>query len=457
VSDARAARGRLAARIYGFALVTMILALSLGVVLVIWLGDPPWMRHKIAVVETLAEQLGAHHRDRAGVIAALPDALRKLDGTVAVYDRDGTPLWPPDGGTGGRLYDDELRRLADGGAIYDDDDRLIAPMPGHPDLLVVYVSDHDVPIGYLLIGFVTMLGVVLLGSLWFARRIARPLRELQTAVRAFGDGDTAARARLTDRGELGDVGRAFDDMADRVAQLLHAQRSLLADISHELRTPLARIRVAIELATDDPDAAREVLADVGIDLSEIDQIIDDLFTVVRLDLPGAGAALDKQPIAVAEVVNRSRERFAALYPGRVLELDAHAAATGIDATGIDADPVLIRRALDNLLDNAAKYSPADAPIRVRTDVDAERVVVSVVDRGCGMTADELARAFTPFWRADASRTRGTGGVGLGLALARRVARAHGGDVTLDSRPGGGTSAALAVPRATGYGKIPRSL
>ena len=109
----------------------------------------------------------------------------------------------------------------------------------------------------------------------------------------------------------------------------------------------------------------------------------------------------------------------------------------------------MRRAIDNLLDNAAKYSDLSTPVTLRVAPakrpNVSHVVFEIADTGIGMSPDDLARAFTPFWRADTSRTRRTGGVGLGLALARRIARAHGGDVTLESAAGSGTTARLEVP------------
>jgi signal transduction histidine kinase len=107
--------------------------------------------------------------------------------------------------------------------------------------------------------------------------------------------------------------------------------------------------------------------------------------------------------------------------------------------------MLLRRALDNLLDNAAKYSDAAQPVVLEVTPNGKSVAFEVVDKGVGMSTEELEKAFTPFWRADGSRTRKTGGVGLGLALARRIARAHGGDVTLRSAPGQGTTARLEIP------------
>jgi signal transduction histidine kinase len=221
--------------------------------------------------------------------------------------------------------------------------------------------------------------------------------------------------------------------------VIGAQRQLMADVSHELRTPLARIRVALELAAEDPNAAKDVLADVGVDLDEIDQLIADILTTARLD--GDHASVNRRPTRLDEIVQQAKQRFTARHPNRTLETRA------TDDREIQCDPLLLRRALDNLLDNAAKYSDAGAPVSFVIAPNGAHVAFEIVDRGVGMSAKELQQAFTPFWRADGSRTRKTGGVGLGLALARRIARAHGGDVTLESSPGKGTKARLDVPLA----------
>src|SRR5690606_21508000 len=134
----------------------------------------------------------------------------------------------------------------------------------------------------------------------------------------FGEGEIEARARLHRNDELGDVGRAFDDMAARTSALISSQRQLMADVSHALRTPLARIRVALELAAEDPGAAQDVLADVGKDLDEIDQLIEDILTTARLD---AENAIKTEPISVGELADRAAARFSAHHPGRTLEQD----------------------------------------------------------------------------------------------------------------------------------------
>jgi len=162
-------------------------------------------------------------------------------------------------------------------------------------------------------------------------------------------------------------------------------------------------------------------------------------TTARLD--SEHVRLDREPTSVTELVDRAARRFISRHPGRRLDRPAD----GRGDRALQCDPVLLRRALDNLLDNAAKYSDVGTPVTLAVEPNGSSLAFEIVDRGIGMSPTELDRAFTPFWRADGSRARKTGGVGLGLALARRIARAHGGDVTLASRPGQGTTARLEVP------------
>src|SRR4051812_49372202 len=246
--------------------------------------------------------------------------------------------------------------------------------------------------------YVLPLGAVILlfvgaASLWFSRRLARPLDQLAMAARRFGEGDTSARANLDRDDELGDVGRAFDEMAERTSTVMQTQRQLMGDVSHELRTPLARIRVALELAAEDPVAARDVLADVGTDLDEIDQLIGDILTTARLD--AAHTKIDREPTSLTELADRASRRFQSRHPTRTLER-----SQGEDRA-IQCDPLLLRRAIDNLLDNAAKYSDAGTKVTLAIHPsgkpDSNTVAFEIVDHGIGMSAAELERAFTPFW------------------------------------------------------------
>jgi two-component system OmpR family sensor kinase len=308
--------------------------------------------------------------------------------------------------------------------------------------LVMRGAPPQFPAEATLVVILVMLAMVGLVSLGFARGLVRPLGHLAAAAERFGAGDLSTRAHVHRRDELGQVGEAFDQMAHRIAALLDANQSLLANVSHELRTPLARIRVALELAEASPAEAQEVLAGVGEDLGELEHLIEEIFMMTRLASPSAAPPLDLQRCAPQELADRVGRRWRQLHGGR--RLDAEVAA---EAPAIEGDPMLLRRVIDNLLDNAAKYSPAERPVLLRVLPAGDTVRFEVVDQGRGLSAEELTHAFTPFWRADSSRTRGTGGIGLGLALARQIARAHGGDVTLESEPGRGTRAILSVPRA----------
>jgi signal transduction histidine kinase len=285
--------------------------------------------------------------------------------------------------------------------------------------------------------------VLTLASVPLARAIASPVERLTDAVRSFGAGDLSARARVAAPGEVGQLARSFDEMAERIERLLRAERELLANVSHELRTPLSRIRVALELAAEgDAERARRTLSEIGGDLAEVERIVDDVLTAARLEAGTAAFPLRRVPLPGEELVARAAERFRAVNPGRELEV---VAAGGLPV--LDADPVLLRRAVDNLLDNAAKYSAAGAPVALAAAPDGAGLRLEVRDRGIGIAAEDLPRLFTPFFRTERSRARSAGGTGLGLALAKRIVEAHGGTIGIESEPGHGTVVRVALPAA----------
>ena len=434
-------RRRLVFRVYGFAAVLAIATMAALTILPRYTRSPRYLEPHAALAQYLVERWSLRLEDPRGFDQMLARVETRLRGKLTLYDAADKLIRANVDGGGGPPLDPptaeehrELRRekwSLDWGRIVvrSDDGTLIG----------VYVPARaGFPWSYVLPLGASILVLVGLASMWFTRRLARPLDQLAQAARRFGEGDTAARANLVLHDEVGDVGRAFDEMADRTARLLNSQRQLMGDVSHELRTPLARIRVALELAAEDPAAAQDVLSDVGGDLDEIDQLIADILTTARLD---GDHAIEREATSVNELADRASRKFRARHPGRALE------HTQGDDRAILCDPLLLRRALDNLLDNAAKYSDAASCVKLAIQPNGTSVAFEIVDHGIGMSPAELDLAFTPFWRADDSRTRKTGGVGLGLALARRIARAHGGDITLSSHPGRGTVARLEVPLA----------
>jgi signal transduction histidine kinase len=291
--------------------------------------------------------------------------------------------------------------------------------------------------------------VIGVGAVLTARRNARPLDRLARTARAVGAGELGARTGVTADDEIGDVATAFDDMARRIERLVKAERELLANVSHELRTPLARIRVAMDLAQEgDAEAARASLHEIATDLAELDLIVDDVLLALRMDVERARPELlarSREDVRPHALLDKAVERFRARHADRPLVVDTEPQG---DPFPVRVDPPTFRRVLDNLLENAHKYSPDPAaPITVSIATTAEATTFLVTDRGAGIAPEDLPRVFEPFFRADLSRARGAGGVGLGLTLARRIVEAHGGTIGIASELGKGTSVRVTLPRA----------
>jgi signal transduction histidine kinase len=267
--------------------------------------------------------------------------------------------------------------------------------------------------------------ILVIGALITARWIVGPVERLSRAARALGSGDLKARSRLDRDDEIGELGHRFDEMAERIAGLLVTEKELLANVAHELRTPLTRIGVALDLANEgDAEAARAALIEIAVDVSELETIVDDLLTAMRFEIsPGKGPAqlpLRRQTVPASD--------------------------TGDDLPMLHVDPVLLRRVLDNLLENAHKYTPDLAsPIELRARRDGHNVVFEVRDRGVGISSEDLPRIFTAFFRSERSRSRETGGVGLGLTLAKRIVEAHDGTIDVTSTLNVGSTVRVTIP------------
>lgn len=440
---------RLAAQIWGLSLLTLVVVV-VSLLTLFWMSrdpPPPGFRR---LHEHILREIATHAREPGGIQAAVDRASARTRDSFAVFTRDGERV----AATRGR----ELLPLrAEQLAALDHGERI--------DLLpFVFVSlrDEDGFAGYGLArlhlpappppgvsAIALVLAVLAVVSLLLARRLLGPLRRLVGAAQAFGAGHLHVRAGLTPQGALGLLGQVFDEMADRVVELLRSQRELLANVSHELRTPLARLRVALELAVEsDDETARSELHLAEDDLAQLERMVEDVLRAASLDLASLRSgdihtAVQRQQFDVAALVRLTGRRFATAWSNSQVVI-----RTPDEPMYVDGDPELLRRALDNLLENARKYSEPGAPITISAEVDGDDAVLAVTDVGIGIARADQPHVFTPFFRIDRSRARATGGVGLGLTLVQRIVTAHQGTVGLESEPGRGTRVALRIPRST---------
>jgi two-component system, OmpR family, sensor kinase len=231
----------------------------------------------------------------------------------------------------------------------------------------------------------------------------------------------------------------------RIERLASSQRELIANVSHELRTPLSRVRVILDLVEDggDPAETRERVREINRDFAELERLVDDILTAARLDLnQDAGLPLHTlRATSLDDLVHACVARFKAMH-GETHVLDV---SLPEPAPRVFADELLLRRALSNILDNARKYSNDGSTIRLEVGSESRQAVVRVVDQGVGIGPEDLGQIFTPFFRGDRSRTRSTGGVGLGLAITKRIIEAHKGRIALDSAVGRGTTVRIELP------------
>ncbi len=398
--------------------------------------------------ERLARFAAEHVSEHRGDVARIEHELRQMADAfkvdMAVRLDDGTVV--ASAGEPVRLPDAERSQLDSGVRYFEDGDRPVyaTRLPGAPpSYVIVEAPARPFPVERAAAFISAWLFVLALAAFPLARALSRPMERLTEAARKLGAGDLSARAGLRRSDEVGELSLAFDDMASRLEGLVRSERQLLADVSHELRTPLSRIRVALDLATEgDVARARRYLEEIRIDLEELDQLLGDVLTTARLDQAGGRGEvpLRLQQVRARDVLDQAVERFRRAHPGRTLEV-----RVGEGLPGLVADPAMLRRVVDNLLDNAAKYSEAPSAIELSARRDGDAVEVAVKDEGIGVDPADLPRLFTPFFRTDRSRARGTGGVGLGLALAKRIVDAHGGSIAVDSRAGLGTTVRFRLP------------
>ncbi|MFC8141714.1 sensor histidine kinase [Streptomyces paradoxus] len=278
---------------------------------------------------------------------------------------------------------------------------------------------------------VLVLGVAALLGVAVARRLTRPLRQLNDMASKFSDGDLTARSPVTGPPETQTLARTLNQGAERLDTLIAAQRIFVADASHQLRTPLTALRLSLDNIADgvDDEFVREDVEQATAEVVRMSRLVSGLLVLARAEAKVTAA----EPLPLTDIV---RERLAVWRPAadeRGVTIALRGSADG--RPSVLASPGHLDQMLDNVLSNALEVSPDGGTITVRVEPRGDVVGVSVLDEGPGMSDAEKSRAFDRFWRGQG--LTGKSGSGLGLAVVRQLATDDGGTVALTDAPGGG--------------------
>jgi signal transduction histidine kinase len=270
--------------------------------------------------------------------------------------------------------------------------------------------------------------------------IARRIGGLEAAADELSSGELKARAPTQGPRELAHVGEAFNKMASNIEALFDARRQLVAWASHDLRTPVASIQAMLEAVEDGLASIDEYLPALHQQTRTLATLIDDLFELARID---AGAlTLELREVQLPQLVSHCVSGLEAEARARRVQLESRLDDALPD---VRCAPEHVQRVLLNLVTNALRHTPSDGSVLVRARQRAGELEVSVEDTGVGLSKEAQQRMFERFWRGDASRTRASGGAGLGLAIARGFVEAQGGRIWAENRPEGGARFAFTLP------------
>jgi len=358
--------------------------------------------------------------DTDGVVVA--DSKGELLGETYEADAPGRPMSPPwETGNIGVLY--------------------INPrVPPAADIVSLHIVGRTIGLFFLWGGLLAVT-IALILTFVLSRRILAPVKALTHAARRLGQGDFSQRVHFKDKGEVGELAQSFNSMADDLERTEQLRRNMVADVAHELRTPLSNLSGYLEAVRDGvikPDS--DTIRSLDEEASSLSRLVDDL---QELSLADAGKLnLICQEEDISKLI---KQAVAALQPQAEAKGLMISASLPDKLPPVSIDSHRIRQALHNLLENAVAHTNQGDSITITAWQQEKQVKISVVDTGEGIPADDLPNIFERFYRVDKSRTRATGGSGLGLTIAKRLVEAHGGQIEVESEPGKGSTFTLTLP------------
>ncbi|HSJ88526.1 MAG TPA: HAMP domain-containing sensor histidine kinase [Anaerolineales bacterium] len=314
---------------------------------------------------------------------------------------------------------------------------------------LMFTSQHDLLLAIILLLFAG--GIAMILGYFLSSTVTERILSLQRAAEKLAQGDLQTRVLINGRDELSALATTFNEMAEQLQaadqkqrELETLRRDLVAWASHDLQTPLASMRAILEALSDgvvdEPDMVKRYLQTAQRDVMSLSALMDDLFQMSQLDT--GGFPLSRAPSSLNDLISDTLESFSELAYRESIRLEGRVEQ--------EVDPVImdtqaIGRVLNNLISNALRHTSAGGEIHVQARRTNHGVEVIVRDTGEGIPAKDLPRIFERFYRGDASRNRGTGGAGLGLAIAQGIVRAHGGDIGVESQTGKGTRFTFYIP------------
>lgn len=413
---------RLYWRVWAAVLASLLLFALLAAVLWHSLSDRPTQRARHALSAVASAIVPATDAPPAALASSLAEWSRKLETSLAVYAADGQRLAATDAGLPDR-FDVEDRASREWRGRY-----FVLPLADGRVLLGRREGLRRPQLGLLLPLALIALAVGA-GAYPVVRRLTRRLERLQSSVERLGSGDLAARVPVEGRDEVAQLAASFNEAATRIQALVSSHRTMLANASHELRSPLARVRMAIEMLSEETGPARAAaLKDELVrNVAELDALIDEILLAARLD------AVETRPGFVDVDLTAIAQDECAVV-GAVLNAPP---------LSLQGEPRLLRRLLRNLLENARRHGGSGL-IEVTLQAEGHSIMLRVCDRGPGIPAEARERVFEPFYRLPGT-PEGAGGSGLGLALVRKIAEQHGGAARCEPREGGGACFVVVLP------------
>lgn len=350
------------------------------------------------------------------------------------------------------MDDDQRRRVAEGDTVMalgkgGDSIRVFAGMVGTPWVLEIgpLYQMNPYPAQWLIL--ITLIGLTLIGLIVYllVRQLERRLKGLEAAATRIAKGNLEVRVPARGADSVGRLASAFNGMAEHLQQLLAIQRELVRAVSHELRTPVARLRFGLEMIGDaaTPEARRKYLEGMDGDIQDLDGLVDEMLTYARLE-QGA-PELNFQRVDLNALLDQVIGELSPLRPQVTVTRGICLSSAHWDDAWVDAEPLYLHRALQNLVSNAMRH--AKGQVLISYQVGQVRCRIDVEDDGPGVPESAWERIFTPFLRLDDSRTRASGGHGLGLSIVRRIIYWHGGRALISkSNNLGGACFSLSWPR-----------